>query len=76
MGYGGQKYYVANTEYDWTWWTFPVDPRTGQPWQIADLNGSRFGFEIHAASANETTRAWTSVRFSEYRIIVNRADSR
>jgi hypothetical protein len=76
VGFGERKYYVQNTDYDWTWWTFPVDPRTGEPWSIDALNASRFGFEIHAASSNETYRSWTSVRFSEYRITVNRGDSR
>ena len=76
VGHGTPKYFVQDTDYDWTWWTFPVDPRTGEPWSIAALNASRFGFEIHAASSNETYRSWTSVRFSEYRITVNRVDTR
>jgi hypothetical protein len=76
VGYGTPHYFTDNSDYTWLTWTFTTDPRDGKPWEIANLNAARFGFETHGASQNELLSSVTEVYFSEYRIKVTRVDSR
>ncbi len=76
VGYGAPRWFTSNTGFSWSSWTFPNDPRTGRPWEISDLNGSRFGFETHGASYSKSPADVTEVYFSEYRITVHRVDGR
>jgi hypothetical protein len=75
-GYGAPKFFTADTDYQWSTWTFTTDPRDGRPWEIANLNSARFGFETHGSSQTPFTTAVTKVFFSEYRIWVTRVDRR
>jgi hypothetical protein len=75
-GYGAPKFFTADIDYEWFTWTFTTDPRDGRPWEIANLNSARFGFETHGSSRSAAYTDVTLVYFSECRIRVTRADSR
>jgi len=75
-GYGAPKFFTADADYEWFTWTFTTDPRDGRPWEIANLNNARFGFETHGSSRSAAHTDVTLVYFSECRIKVTRADSR